>query len=166
MKKRSAKTSKKQITTEEQMYNFTLSFSDLLNDTCDNIILTYDKLLKFTKINAYSQDLTKRAMHMLNYMSSRMRIIRSLKKRLCKLYTITDHEKFIDEFDSIFSRYYNDLLSSKKVIDYIDYIFKNGDAEEVFISYNLTPLTYFNRLHCSHNKSKYDLVLEWKGETE
>jgi hypothetical protein len=162
MKKRSVKTSKKQTTAIEQMYNATLPYSNTMNNLCDRIILAYDELLWFTKVHK-----NKRAMHVLDYMSSRMHIIRSLKKRLCKLYTITDHKDFTDEFDNIYSRYYKELSSFKQVLEYIEYIFNNNAVKEYIIAFNISPMPSSNNISdTQYDKSKYHLRLYLKGEAK
>lgn len=165
MKKRSVKTNKKQTTAEEQMYNATLTFSNAMNNLCDNIILVYDELLGFTKVNK-----NKRAMHVLNYMSCRMHIIRSLKKRLCKLYTITDHKDFIVEFNNIYLRYDEKMESFRQVLECIEYIFTDNETKVVISSYNLAPLQCcLVGTDLQNNKSAYSLDLiksvlkKWKG---
>ena len=135
MKKRSVKTSKKHKYTLEDKYKCVLEFSDTMNNLCDHITEYYNDLLEFTKVRK-----TERAMHVLYYMSCRMHIIRSLKKRLRKLYTITDHKDFTDEFDNIYSRYYKELSSFKQVLEYIDYIFIDNHIKEDAIIRNTSPI--------------------------
>ena len=154
MKKRSIKTSKKQKYTLEDKYNCVLEFSDTMNNLCDHITEYYNDLLEFTKVRK-----TERDMHVLNYMSCRMHIIRSLKKRLRKLYTITDHKDFTDEFDNIYSRYYKDLSSFKQVLEYIDYIFIDNHIKEDAIIRNASPIMCYNSISDTrYDKSKYDLI--------
>lgn len=147
---------------EEQMYNATLTFSNAMNNLCDNIILVYDELLGFTKVNK-----NKRAMHVLNYMSCRMHIIRSLKKRLCKLYTITDHKDFIVEFNNIYLRYDEKMESFRQVLEYIEYIFNNNDVKEYIIAFNISPIMSYNNISdTQYDKSKYHIGVVLKGEAK
>ena len=161
MKKRSVQTGKKHKYSLEDKYKYVLEFSDTMNNVCDGIISQYDDLLKIDEDYRVS-----RTVHLINYMSSRIHIIRSLKKRLCKLYTITDHKDFVDEFDCIYLRYYEDYASFKHLIDYLYYIFTDNETKVVIISYNLAPLQCcLVGTDLQNNKSAYslDLIKKWKG---
>lgn len=156
MKKHSVKTSKKYTRALEDRYNFVLDFSDTMNNLCDSIMKHYYDLLEFEKTH-----INCRATCMLDYMSIRIHIVRSLKKRLRGLYSITDHKDFIDEFDNIHSRYNDDLLLFIQVLDYVDYIFIDNATKENIVTRNLSPILCFNNISdTQYDKSAYCLVID------